>query len=498
MQATIYLPYLEEMNFRPTFKYSTGEEIFSFSQQLAQKFGLYEKTIFHTEVSSALWNNERSRWTISTDQGDTIHAKFMVTAGGFMHKPKLPALPGLSSYAGKSFHTSRWDYDYTGGSQTSPMTNLKDKVVGIIGTGATGVQAIPHLAESAKHLYVFQRTPTTISVRDNAPLDNKWFDALPTGWHKERVQNFGRIAGGIPQAEDLVKDGWTYLFSPSAELASKAGVPATEPTPEEMMAAAELDDFYKMDKIRKRVDTIVKNEETARKLKPWYSLWCKRPGFHDEYLDTFNRDNVTLVDTNGKGVEKIEKDGLVANGEKFTLDCLVFATGFEFATDLKSRMRVTVKGRDGLDLMTHWKDGPRTLHGLHSRNFPNMYYISNHQSGVGPNYTEMLCNQAHHISFIIDAALERKAAVVEVTAEAEDEWVELIVSHPASQGRVQYFGTCTPGYFNSEGHFSGADKKGLTYPNGAPAFFDLTKGWREKGSFDGLTFDGSAVAAPAA
>ena len=266
-------------------------------------------------------------------------AQFVVLANGPLHRPKLPAVEGVETFTGHTFHTSRWDYDYTGGDSDGNLTGLKGKRVGIIGTGATAVQCVPHVGEAAEHLYVFQRTPSSIDVRANRPTDPDWAASLEPGWQRRRMDNFNTLVSGGYQDEDLVNDGWTDIIGKLLILVRQD--PSPDFSPEALAKTMELADFEKMNQIRDRVDSVVKDQATADALKPWYRQFCKRPCFHDEYLDTFNRDNVTLVDTDGKGIERITEKGIEFDGREYELDCIIFTTGFEVGTDYARRPAMT-------------------------------------------------------------------------------------------------------------------------------------------------------------
>ena len=198
VESYTYLPLLEETGFMPTEKYASAPEIFRYCQTIGEHFDLYPHAIFQTEVADAAWDEGTGRWTITTSRDDTITTKFFVTAGGILHKAKLPGIAGIEEFEGHAFHTSRWDYGYTGGSPTEPMDKLADKRVGIVGTGATAVQAIPKLASTAKELFVFQRTPAAVGYRGNGPTDVEWFENLEEGWHNKRVENFTHCVTGVP------------------------------------------------------------------------------------------------------------------------------------------------------------------------------------------------------------------------------------------------------------------------------------------------------------
>jgi len=331
VESYIYFPLLEELNYIPSKKYSFAQEILAHSKAIADKYQLYDNACLQTEVTEIRWDESISRWIISTNHGDKMKAHYVAMANGLLSRPKLPGIPGIDSFKGHTFHTSRWDYAYTGGSAEGDLSELKDKRVGIIGTGATAVQCIPHLGAAAKELYVFQRTPSSIDVRNNATTDQDWAKTLKPGWHQQRMDNFNIIATGGQQDEDLVNDGWTDIFRKLQTILSAAG-DSSDMSPQEQELAMEIADFQKMEGIRARASSIVKDQETAEKLKPYYRQFCKRPGFHDEYLDTFNRDSVTLVDTLGQGVERVTEKGVIVDGKEYELDCLIFATGFEVGT----------------------------------------------------------------------------------------------------------------------------------------------------------------------
>jgi cation diffusion facilitator CzcD-associated flavoprotein CzcO len=307
IESYTYLPLLEEVGYVPKEKYSYGAEILAHSQAIARKFDLYRDACFQTRVEALRWDDDEARWIISTNHGDRMRAHYVCLATGPLNRPKLPGIPGIDDFQGHSFHASRWDYDYTGGNSEGGLTGLRGVRVGIIGTGATSVQVVPHLGEWAEHLYVFQRTPSSIDVKDNPPTDREWAKALEQGWHQRRMDNFNNLVSGVPQEEDMVNDGWTALIGKL--LVSLRQGRTDDFSPQGLARAVELADFEKMEEIRARVDAIVDDPATAEALKPYYRQFCKRPCFHNEYLETFNRPNVTLVDTHGKGVERITAKG---------------------------------------------------------------------------------------------------------------------------------------------------------------------------------------------
>jgi cyclohexanone monooxygenase len=411
-----------------------------------------------------------------------MRARFVVMANGPLHRAKLPGIPGIDTFNGHSFHTSRWDYTYTGGTSEGNLTGLGDKRVGIIGTGATAVQCVPHVGAAAKHLYVFQRTPSSIDVRANRPTDPEWAAGLAPGWHQHRMDNFNILVSGGYQEVDLVSDGWTDIIRKLLLMIREDGSP--DLSPDGLASTMELADFEKMEEIRARVDSIVNDPGTAEALKPYYRQFCKRPCFHDEYLDTFNRPNVTLVDTQGRGVERITEHGVVANGVEYEVDCLIFATGFEVGTNYTRRSGYELYGQNGVTLTEKWADGVRTLHGMHSRGFPNCFIISNAQSGFTVNFPHMLNEQAKHLSYIVKHALDHEVRSLEPSQEAEDAWVDTIISL-ARNGR-EFLESCTPGYYNNEGKPGELNGQNGPYGGGPIAFVELLQDWRAEGNLKGL------------
>jgi cyclohexanone monooxygenase len=448
IESYIYLPLLEETGYMPKEKYATGAEILEHCQRIARRFDLYRDTCFQTRVEEVRWDEEEARWIISTNRGDRMKAHYVCMALGILNHPKLPGIPGIEEFKGHTFHTSRWDFAYTGGDSNGSLTSLRGKRVGIIGTGATAVQCVPHLGESAKHLYVFQRTPSSIDEKQNLPTDPEWVKTLEPGWHQKRIDNFHALTTGGYQEEDLVQDGWTEIIR---KLVGRMQDTASrDASVEENM---ELADFEKMEQIRERVDAIVENPETAEALKPYYRQFCKRPCFHNEYLPTFNRANVTLVDTEGKGVERITEKGVVVDGREYELDCIIYASGFEVGTAYAQRAGYEVYGRDGLSLTEKWSEGVRTLHGIHTRGFPNCFFIMNYgQPGFTVNFTQMLHEAGKHAAFIIARALEKNLRSLEVSEQAESDWVDTVLSRAGQRSEFQQ--SCTPSYYNAEGQLS--------------------------------------------
>ena len=483
-ESYIYMPLLEETGYVPSAKYAKAPELMEHSRRIGRHFDLYSRALFQTVITAIRWDEAASRWTVTTDRGDVICARFVIMAGGTtLGRPKLPGVPGVESFKGHSFHTSRWDYDYTGGDSMGNLDKLKDKRVGIIGTGATAIQAVPHLGRAAKELYVFQRTPSSVDVRNDRPTDPDWAASLKPGWHKERMDNFTTVISGGEFEVDLVNDGWTDLIG-NILLAARRRAQAGEPV-EDADALVQIADYKKMEQVRARVDAVVQDHDTAEALKPWYNQFCKRPCFHDDYLPSFNRPNVHLIDTKGQGVERITEHGVVVGGQEYGLDCLIYATGFEVGADYVRSTGFEVYGRGGRSLTDKWKDGAETLHSLLSRGFPNCFVMSTMQSGQSANFQHMLDEKAKHVAFMIAEARARGIKAMEPTAEAEKDWVDTIVK--LAVARQPFLQECTPGYYNNEGgELDMRIAKNNQYWRGPMAFVRILDRWRQDGSMPGL------------
>jgi cyclohexanone monooxygenase len=489
-ESYCYVPLLEELNFIPSKKFADGAEIFEHCRRIGKHYGLYDGAIFSTQVTGLRWDEDVKRWRIGTDRGDDIRARFVVMASGGFHRPKLPGIPGIKDFKGHSFHTSRWDYEYTGGDTTGGLDKLADKKIAVVGTGATGIQVIPFLGEYAEHLYVFQRTPSTVDERNNTATDQNWANSLQPGWQKERQRNFHSwtFEGMAPGQPDYVCDFWTELGRNTAGRVLALDDPAAI-TPEQFMAIREEENYKLMERLRRRVESLIDDPDTADALKPYYHFLCKRPCSNDDYLPTFNRPNVTLVDvSDSKGVERATEKGLVANGVEYEVDCIIYASGFEITTDISRRYSIdAIEGRDGASLFDSWRDGFKTFHGLTSRGFPNQFYTGFTQVGISANICANYELQGEHIAYVISQALARGATTVEPSQEAQDGWCrtvkETFVDNSAFDAE------CTPGYYNNEGGGGGEGIKshlGEPYGPGFYAFGDLLKEWREKGDLDGL------------
>ncbi|GIF16635.1 flavin-containing monooxygenase [Actinoplanes teichomyceticus] len=478
IESTVYMPLLEEVGYVPQWRYAPGEEIRRHAMAIAKQFDLYADALFHTRATELRWNDDTAEWTVTTDRGDRFRARYVMVSSGTLTQPKLPGIPGIETFRGHTFHTSRWDYGYTGGDQDGGLHKLAGKRVGVVGTGATGIQVIPHVARDAEHLYVFQRTPSSVDVRDNRPIDPAWAATLKPGWQRERMDNFLTIVTGGHADQDLIDDGWTA----TARLQRQMLTGTLDPTisAEERDHLDELADFRKMDQIRARVDEIVTDPATAELLKPWYRYMCKRPTFSDLYLQTFNRPDVTLVDTaDTGGITALTETAVVVGQQRYEVDCVIFATGFEVGISGVVSGTLPVHGRDGLPLLDHWRNGPRSLHGFSSHGFPNLFHLGALQNAASVNFVHVLQEQATHIAAVIAEAARRGARRIEPTAEAEQRWVDTI--RETAPDTFTFQADCTPGYYNGEGRPRPVNN---SFGPGPVVFHELLRDWRENGGID--------------
>lgn len=489
IESYIYMPLLEEAGYLPTEKYAHGKEIQEHAQRVARQFGLYERTLFQTHLERLTWDESGKRWQVKTSRGDNFTARHVIMACGSLNRPKLPGIPGILDFKGKSFHTSRWDYEYTGGDTTGHMDKLADKRVALIGTGATGIQVAPFIAADAKHLYVVQRTPAAVGPRGNKPTDAEWAKSLGPGWHESRRSNFQKLVSGVEQEQDLVNDGWTEIMRILGAVFFRVNT-KDQKTPEQRAQDMELADAVCMNNLRARIGREVSDPAVVETLTPWFRFFCKRPTFSDRYLPTFNRDNVTLLDTKGLGVERITANGLVVDGKEYPVDCIVFATGFEVGTDYTRRAEVEIVGRGGLPLSKHWAEDFKTLHGVTTYGFPNLFFMGPAQGPGDVNYTNPIELQAKYVARILGRGKQQHAEVIEVTEEAVDKYVQHF--REMALDNQDFYRDCTPGYFNNEGNpskFRGFLSQ--RYGGGFAKYKEMTQNWLDDG-MPGLEFKGKA------
>lgn len=482
IESYSYLPLLEETGYVPKLRFSYASEIYEHAQRIGRHFDLYKDAVFQTWVTELRWLEDESVWLLATDRGDQMRARHVCLGTGPANRPRLPGIPGVEKFKGHSFHTSRWDYDYTGGGPDGGLSGLADKTVAIIGTGATAVQCIPALGDGAKQLYVFQRTPSSVDMRNNAETDPEWAKSLKPGWQRERQKKFGEAFLGGPIDPAFADDGWTRLTRNVAELASQ--IPGKVP------GLVQIADFKTMEEIRGLVDDTVQNPEVAEKLKAYYNQFCKRPTFNDFYLDTFNRPNVELVDVSAtQGVEAITENGVVANGKEYAVDCIVYASGFEITSSYERRLGIPIFGIGGKSIYEHWQEGMRTMHGLMVSGFPNLFLCGGgFVFQLGANYAHGIDVQAGHVAYTISELGSRGVKAANVSVAAEERW---IADQLETKGGGFVLGgspdTCTPGYYNQEGTSQRyRNVRRETYSKGVGAYMKLLRQWRADGELAGL------------
>ena len=410
VEAYSYLPLLEEMGYIPTMKFASGFEIMEYCQKVAEKFGFYDHCLFHTTVERTDWDAATGRWTVTTDRGDEMKARYVILANGILTTPKLARIKGMETFQGEAFHTSRWDY----------RVDLKGKRVGIIGTGATAVQTVPELSKIVNELFVFQRTPSSIDVRDQRATTQEEIETWKhePGWAKARRARFAKISAGrtAMKANDDYLAGKVDSFKENKHHKKKLSI-------EETVQKQLNSNFRIMEQIRNRVDAMVEDPATAEALKPFYPYGCKRPTFHDEYLTTFNKAHVTLVDTAPRGVSEINERGVVHDGKEYPLDVLIYATGFRWMATSTFNM---IRGVNGRSLKDKWEnDGTSTFLGLHSNGFPNLFIVSGPQGGGGSfNFTNAIEEHADYIAWMLTTMRENSYDVVDVKPAPEAAYTE--------------------------------------------------------------------------
>ncbi|KAK7992476.1 hypothetical protein PG996_012491 [Apiospora saccharicola] len=516
VEASIYLPWLERTEYVPRHRYAHGEDIRRYLESVAEKFGLDTKGVFRTRVDKMTWDEGRRCWVVDLEQrrgprdeendliSFSVTAQYVVLANGILNHPKAPKIEGLEGFAGDMMHASRWDYSVSGGSPTDPrLTKLKGKRVGVVGTGASGVQCVAALAEWAGELYVFQRTPSTVDAREQREMSaEEWakVSEQPGWWSRRNINFVDAVAGEIRPEDNLVDDGWTK----APTLSMVAGARHEPLLPEDIPGHIErmlAKDVPRSNRMRQRVvDLVTKDQETAEALKPWYPTWCKRPCFHDTYLQTFNQSHVTLVPTEAHGLHRATSRGLVVKDREYPLDVLVFATGYRspvhHIAEPSAMSNTPIVGRGGRTMASKWsEDGPGSLHGLFTRGFPNLLLTGPSQQGISGNVTYMYDVAGRHAAYVL-AEAEKKAnaskgsgfAVIEPAEEAEEAYVHHLLSLAAFHAPM---GVCLPNYRNDESAVPVGDDalkaaKATTYPLGINAWSEFLEEWRGTGRLEGL------------
>ncbi|KAF2009123.1 FAD/NAD(P)-binding domain-containing protein [Aaosphaeria arxii CBS 175.79] len=508
IESYSYLPLLEETGYVPKHRYSRGEEIREYANLIAEKWDLSRRIAFQTKAQKLTYDENNKEWVVKLEQRQAdkeplqldVRAEYVVTVNGPLNWPKLPGIPGILDYKGDIFHASRWNYTATGGSPDDwSLTQLKDKTVAIIGTGCTGVQITPQLARWAKHVYVVQRTPASVDHQDQKETDEKWFRnevATSPGWQRERMKNLHEhFTTEESPSVNLMGDAWTRAPALVGLTGNVNGPKTIEELPAYMKKLHAID-LPRQNRLRKRVEEEVHDKDTAARLQAWYPSWCKRPAFHDEYLSTFNRSNVTLLDTEGKGADQITNDSVIVDGKSYVVDLIICATGFRapFTGTPAEKANATFFGRNGVSITEEWaRNGPKTQHGVLDYNFPNLFFSGPWQGANSPNYLFAVDMFARHAAYILAEARRKahgKKFAVAPTASAAEKWSMEVAMKSAPNMAIM---GCTPSYLNVEG---GLDKippemqlivasSGL-WGSGVEHFINLIEAWQKEGSMDGI------------
>ncbi|KAF1970487.1 FAD/NAD(P)-binding domain-containing protein [Bimuria novae-zelandiae CBS 107.79] len=461
IESYMYLPLLKETGYIPRHRYSEGEEIRTYANLLAQKWGITESAVFQTQAQKLVWDETAKEWQIELKQQRSgkepqilnICAPFVAVSNGVLNWAKIPGIP--------------------------------DKRVAIIGTGATATQTVPHVARWAKHLYVVQRTPASLAQREQRETDPEWFRksvASSKGWQRGRLRNFHQhFTLEQPPAINMVDDEW--MRGPGIEIPS-------------YLEKLQNIDLPRLESIRKRVEDEVSDPAVAEVLKPWYPSWCKRPLFHDEYLSTFNRENITIVDTEGKGTDSLTTDSIVVGDQSYPVDIVIFATGFRppFIGSPAEKANVSIVGRNDISMSEEWaRNGPSTLHGVLDHNFPNLFLSGPWQASNSPNYAYTPDFMAKHSANIFAEAKRRadgKPFTVTVTKAAAEDWAMQMIMHSFPGAAVL---GCTPGYINIEGQLDRAPPeqqmimaRSGVWGHGFESYARAVEEWYEKGNWQDI------------
>ncbi|CAN5913522.1 NAD(P)/FAD-dependent oxidoreductase [soil metagenome] len=396
-----------------TERYATQPEILRYANHVADRFDLRGAMQFETRVTLAAFDEAGHHWTVETDKGDRVTARFVITAMGCLSSPNTPKIPGLEDFKGPTYHTGNWPHegvDFTG------------KTVGVIGTGSSAIQSIPVIAQQAKHVTIFQRTANYTVPAHNKPLDADYVRDVKANYPTMR-QRAKKMPSGIdfafnnvsaaatPEEERhrLFEERWTY-----GGLGFMGSFNDLLLNEESNRTAADF--------VRAKIHEVIKDPELAEKLTPRNVIGCKRLCVDSGYWETFNQPHVTLVDVSDQPIERITIDGVRARGQDYTFDCLVLATGFDAMTG--ALLRVDIRGRGGRSLQEKWTEGPKAYLGLNMAGFPNLFTITG--PGSPSVLTNMLPSIEQHVEWIADCIeymRSRGATLIEASRDAEEAWV---------------------------------------------------------------------------
>ncbi|KAL2826225.1 hypothetical protein BDW59DRAFT_161063 [Aspergillus cavernicola] len=504
IESYIYMPLLEETGHAPSRKYVPGEELRGHAETIAAKWQLQERTLFHTTVKSLEWDEDEGQWiaqAVRSSTGEkegnstlTITATLAILATGTLSKPKVPDLPGMDNFQGHIFHTARWDYDYTGGSPIEPaMHRLQGKRVGVIGTGSTAVQVIPQLASWSNELLVFQRTPAAVGLQKNQVTDRVWWkDSIQkagSGWQRKRSENFNAFISNSNEKdlENLINDGWTISPSFSAAIGGTLNM-----HPDFLELAKGLD-RPRQEAAQHHIRSTVRDPRTAEALINLNYGWCKRPCFHQGYLETYNLPHVRLIKTDSQGVTGLTTKGILVGGTEYELDLVVLATGYDVGSLCPAeRAQVMITGSGAESMAQKWARGPTTLHGVMTRGFPNLFFPGTSQAGVTANQSYMFDRAAEHVAYIIKNSCLRTGYFldqvrIEPTQEAEEQWTMQVVARAGAFAATK---VCGAGGYTIENRCESTDMdkmaRHMPWGEGMASYVRILEDWRSSGRMEGL------------
>jgi cation diffusion facilitator CzcD-associated flavoprotein CzcO len=397
-------------------KYPEQPELLRYLEHVADRFDLRRSIAFQTYVTGAEYEDDRSRWTVTTSTGEVVSAQFLITGIGHLAISKyVPEIDGLETFEGEWYHTGSWPHD---------GVDLRGKRVGVIGTGSSGVQCIPVIAEQAEHLTVFQRTPQhSVPARHETVDENFWRDVKANYddiWKRAKTS-----AGGFP---------WQHNGKRALEVSDQERLATYEKLWQEGGVKFALGSFRDLsyddaanqtvsEFIRDKIRQVVDDPEIREKLIPQHPFMSRRPIVDTNYYETYNRDDVSLVDVRRTPIEEITTAGVRTAEHEYPLDVLIFATGFDAVTG--PFFSIDIRGRDGATLTKNWDTGPTAYLGLQTADFPNLFMITGPGSTLGnlPNSIET------HVEWIADCISHLRANghhSIEATPEAEQDWAEQV------------------------------------------------------------------------
>ena len=440
-------------------RYATQPEILRYVNHVADRFDLRRDIRFETRVTGATWDETAQRWHIVTDRGDSVSAQFCVMATGCLSAAKQPEIDGIDAFRGPTFHTGRWPHEGV------DFTGLR---VGIIGTGSSGIQSIPVIAQQAAHVTVFQRTPNFTMPAKNAPLDPESVHARKARYREHRqAMRESRAGVVVPMPEDSAlsvdADAREARFAAAWETGTLYGMVSAY---NDLLIDRDANDTA-AEYVRSRIRDIVADPEVADRLSPRnHPFGTKRPCLDTEYYATYNRDNVTLVDVRSTPIVEIASAGVRTTTDEYTLDAIVFATGFDAMTG--PLLGPDITGVGGATLRDKWAAGPRTYLGIATAGFPNLFTIT------GPGSPSVLVNMMVAIEQHVDWVAEciaylgaRGVASIDATVEAEDRWVR----HVNEVANLTLFPTANSWYMGA--NVPGKPRVFMPYIGGLPRYSQI-------------------------